>query len=253
MKYLIALCALCLALPAYAVTDLRETDEFDSIYYALPYDVEFEVADEHYVRFEGDEDEIDNIELEVDGDRLELRHEESSWFSWSNDVDKDAVVVTVGYVAIDELTMAGSGDGFAEILEADLFEIVIAGSARLEVNDLEANDLEVTIAGSGDLEVHSLETDTIECTIAGSGDVELAGDTNAQEVSIAGSGDYDAGELRAQETEATTRGSGDIVVWTESRLKATIMGSGDIEYYGDPDVRRSIMGSGDLHRVADEP
>lgn len=244
-------CALT-TIAAWAATERLDFDEFDKISYALPYEVEFVAADEHYVSLEGDSDAIEDIEIKLDGSHLKLSNEDRAWFDWS-DHDSDAVFVTIGFSQLEAIKLAGSGNGFAQIIEADDFKVSIAGSAQMEIEELEANDLIISIAGSGDAEIHALDVDEVDSAIAGSGNIKLAGQTNAQEITIAGSGDYQARELRANETDASIRGSGDIEVWSVATLKASVMGSGDIEYYGDPDVKESIMGSGNLERRGDRP
>ena len=244
-------CAL-ITIAAWAATQRQDLDEFDRISYALPYEVEFVVAGEHYVSFEGDSDAIDDIEVELDGSHLKLSNEDRAWFDWS-DYDSDDVFVTIGFSQLEGIKLAGSGNGFAQLIEADDFKLSIAGSAQMEIEDLEANDLIIKIAGSGNAEIHNIDVDEVDSSIAGSGDIKLGGQTNAQEITIAGSGDYQARELKANETDASIRGSGDIEVWSVATLKASVMGSGDIEYYGDPDVKESIMGSGNLERRGDRP
>ena len=231
-------------LQAWAASEKRETGDFTEVGYHLPYEVTFVTADEPYVLMEGDEDSIEKITIEEKGDRLLLKREDPSWFNWSDD-EKD-VIITIGYVALDAIKMSGSGDGYAEAIDAGDFAISIAGSAELEIENLKADEVSISIAGSGDAKVNNLEADEVASSIAGSGDIELGGEANAQSIKIAGSGDYDAAELRSQEADASISGSGDIVVWSVATLDASIMGSGDIGYYGNPDVSQRVMGSGEI-------
>ena len=235
--------AVAVAQSAFAAEDRRPMKAFTEIGYSLPHEVEFVAGDEHYVLLEGDEDEIDSIITEVKGDRLKVSREDK-WFGWS--LDDRSVVITIGFVQIDTLNMAGSGDGHAEILDAETLTLRVTGSADLEVDEATADRLDISIAGSGNIQVHALEADRVSSKIAGSGDIQLAGRVVSQEISISGSGDHDSGDLRTQETTASVRGSGDIRVWAEARLSAAVTGSGDIEYYGEPEVSERIVGSGDL-------
>ncbi|NKB98586.1 MAG: hypothetical protein GKR90_08865 [Pseudomonadales bacterium] len=232
---------------AAADTERRDVNEFSEIAYSLPFDVEFVVSDEHFVELEGDEDTIDKIQTEIRGNKLKI-YKQNSWFDWSN----GSVVVTVGFEEVDAITMAGSGDGFAEVLEADEMTLKITGSANLEVETIDADEIYLSIAGSGNLEIHETNVDEVESRIAGSGDMELAGRAVSQEISISGSGDFRAPDLQTQETSASIRGSGNIVVWAEAHLSASVAGSGDIEYYGAPDVTERIRGSGDLIQISED-
>ncbi len=245
---LIAAVALLVGTNAWAETEKRDMDEFTKIAYSLPFEVEFVVADEHFVTLEGDADTIDEITTEVDGDTLKI-YKEDSWFDWSD----ETIVLTVGFEEVSSVRMSGSGDGFAEIFESDEFAIKIAGSALLEIEKLICNDLAIAIAGSGDVQLSDVEADTLTTSIAGSGNVDVSGRVVSQKISISGSGDHNARDLRSQEADISVRGSGDVEVWAVAELDASVMGSGDISYYGNPKVDESIMGSGSLERRGDEP
>ena len=247
-RYITAFTAILLAGSAWADSETRELDNFTKIAYTLPFEVEFVVADEHFVTLEGDDDTISEIITEVRGDTLSVR-EEDSWFDWS---DED-IVLTIGFESLEAISMAGSGDGYAEELESDDFDIKISGSALLEIEKLSCNDLDIAIAGSGDVKLNELDADTLSTSIAGSGNVEASGRVVSQNVSISGSGDHNARELRSQEADVKVRGSGDVEIWAVAALEASVMGSGDIEYYGNPKVDDSILGSGTLKRRGDEP
>ena len=243
-----ALAAVCCTSPTWAESETREVDEFEEVSFALPFDVEFVASDELFVTLEGDEDTIEEIITEVKGDTLRIS-KESKWFDWSD----EEVHVTVGYNKLSAISMSGSGDGFAEYIEADDMNIRIAGSASLEIDKLVCNDLAISISGSGDVNLNELEADSMGTKIAGSGDVDVAGQVVSQEISINGSGDHNARELRSQEAEVSIHGSGDVGVWTVASLSASVMGSGDIEYYGDPKLEERIRGSGTVERLGDEP
>ena len=232
---------------AYADEETREVEAFTAINYTLPFAVDFVAAGEHYVKLEGDEDTISEIETEVRGNTLKV-YKENSWFDWSN----GKVVITIGYKELEAITMAGSGDGHAESLENDEITLKITGSANLEIEELEADEVYLSIAGSGNVDIDNAEVDTIESKIAGSGDIAISGRAVAQEITISGSGDHRASDLKTQETSASIRGSGDVTVWAESHLSASVVGSGDIEYYGAPEIKERIMGSGSVVQIDTE-
>ncbi len=247
---MLALALLTIAAPAltWAAEETRELDSFSKIHFTLPFEVEFVQADRHYVTLEGDSDTLDDIETRVKGNTLRI-YKDNSWFDWSN----ASVDVIIGYTELEAINMAGSGDGFAQRIDAAELELKLTGSANLEVDTINADEVVISIAGSGSIELHEVDADSVRSKIAGSGDVEIEGRVNAQEISISGSGDHVARDLRTQETSASIRGSGDVEVWAEARLTASIVGSGDIRYYGNPDVTERRVGSGDVVNVGDEP
>jgi len=242
------LLSLAAAGPLIAETERRAMDDFDAVAYALPFEVEFVVADEHFVELAGDADTIGEISTRVEGGTLKV-YKENSWFDWSD----DEIVLTIGYAQLSAIRMAGSGNGFARDVDAGDLELKVSGSADLEIDGVRANRLSVAISGSGSVSLNDVEADAIDSRISGSGDIDLSGRVISQAISISGSGDHRATALRTQDTTAQVRGSGDVGVWAEARLSASVVGSGDIEYYGNPSISESIVGSGELVRLGDSP
>ena len=235
---------------AVAAEETRELDDFDTVHFVLPYEVEFVQSDEPYLTLEGDEDAIADVKTRMKGGTLKIYKDNGSWFNWGNG---EPVVITVGYTELEGINMAGSGDGYAEVLDNAELELKITGSANLEVDEVQADNVQISIAGSGNVQLNEVDVDTLTARIAGSGDIRLEGRAVTQKVSIAGSGDFRAQELRTQETDASIRGSGDIRVWAETQLAIDITGSGDLRYYGTPSVTERIVGSGDIVRMGDAP
>ncbi|NOX51361.1 MAG: DUF2807 domain-containing protein [Gammaproteobacteria bacterium] len=233
---------------ALADTEQRQLSEFNSVAYSLPFTVEFLAADEHYVLLTGDKNAIDKIVTKVSANKLKLSNRKSWFNGWNEDV-----LVTVGYVNLDSISMTGSGDGFAKDLASNELRLRITGSSDLKIEGVNTDILQVTLTGSGDLTLNDVEADSIESRITGSGSVDLSGRVIAQDIAISGSGDHHAPELRSQETTVKIRGSGDAEVWAAARLNISITGSGDIEYYGNPSVTDRITGSGDLVRLGGQP
>lgn len=243
-----ALALTCIVAATHVKAETFNVEDFTAISYSLPFNVELIATDEPFVTLEGDQDTIDEIIVEVDGDTLKIR-KENRWFDWSD----EEIHVTVGYVELEELYMNGSGDAYAEEMDTDDLLIKISGAAGVEIDQLVSNDLTITISGYGNVNVNDLEADSMSTSISGSGDVEVSGSVVTQTISITGSGDHNARELRSQEAEVNIRGSGDVEVWALASLDARVMGSGDIEYYGKPQLRERIMGSGDIKHRGEEP
>lgn len=221
----------------------RTVEEFSAISYTLSYDVEFIAGSEHRVDFEGDQDTIDDIKTTVSNGTLRLT-KDNGWFNWSD----GGVSVRITYVKIDAIAMSGSGGGFAEIIDADKFDMTVNGSARFEVEQVNCNDLTLRVSGSGNIDMYNLSVDNVAASISGSGDIELTGNTISQTVTITGSGDYSARDLRSQEASVKVSGSGDALLWAEATVDARVLGSGDIVYYGNPSEKASVTGSGSIEQ-----
>jgi putative autotransporter adhesin-like protein len=245
MKIKLLVAVLLTALSTDLWAESRTLEEFSAISYSLSYDVEFVAGSEHRVDFEGDQDTIDDIKTTVSDGTLRLS-KDKSWFEWSAS-DGD-VSITITYVKLDAITMSGSGDGFAKVIDADTFDVAVNGSAGFEVEQINCNDLSLRVSGSGNIDLYNLSVDSVVATISGSGDIELTGNTVLQSVTITGSGDYSARELRSQEAVVKIAGSGDAQLWAEATIDAKVIGSGDIIYYGNPSEKTSVTGSGSIEQ-----
>ena len=223
----------------------RTLETFTAISYPLSYNVEFVAGSEHRIDFEGDQDIIDDIKTTVSDDTLRLS-KDNGWFDWSD--SSGDVSITITYVNLDAITMSGSGDGFAQSIDADTFDVAVNGSAGFEVEQINCNDLSLRVSGSGYINLYGFSVDSVTAAISGSGEIELAGDTILQTVTVTGSGDYSARELRSQEATVKVTGSGDAQLWVEATIDAKVTGSGDITYYGNPSEKTSVTGSGSIEQ-----
>lgn len=176
------------------------------------------------LRIEGDDNLVERLVVEREGDELVIRTPRNTNFD-----PQLPLRYRVGVASLEGVAVAGSG--------------------RIEAAGIDTEDFEVEIAGSGDAVIGGLDARAVSVSIAGSGNAVLDGTADAVEVNIAGSGNAEAGELAVRDAEVNIAGSGDVTVRASERLDASIMGSGHVRYYGSPRIDRSVMGSGDIERV----
>ena len=139
------------------------------------------------------------------------------------------IVVTVDYVRLSALSLAGAGS--------------ISGSA------LKAGKLDASIGGSGSVRLPGLEADELAVSIGGSGVFESDGRVRKFALAIGGSGRCDAASLVASDVSVSIAGSGSARVHAETALHASIVGSGDVFYRGSPALHTSTIGNGRVQRI----
>jgi len=180
-----------------------EMDDFTGLGLGIRATVFIKKGSSNTVTIKGQENILENIDMEVDGGSLNLEFDR-------NVKEAEPVEVYVEMDEITELAIGGSGDikvedrfmglgsvelaiggsGSIELMgSAQSLEIAVAGSGDIICGELEVAEAEVSIAGSGDVIIHV--TDDLEVSIAGSGDVRYKGDPKV-ESSIIGSGDVRA-------------------------------------------------------------
>jgi hypothetical protein len=203
-----------------------QVGSFQQIVVGGPYDVDVHTGGNPSVSASGPQKLIDNMSVEVRGDRLVIEPEHHGFFNWGWGTNGSAKVD----VTVPSLTAAK-----------------IAGSGGITVDKIQGDSFEGAVAGSGDLTLNALQVKQLKLAIAGSGDLRaVSGQAAAAEYTIAGSGDLDARGVQAQAAAAKIMGSGSIKAHATGTADATIMGSGDINISGGAKCTVTKHGSGDI-------
>lgn len=187
-------------------------------------------GDHYALEVETDDNLMEYIKTEVQGDTLELGFTSAALDNRLRPTDGFVFRVTVQ--ELEGLEVAGSGTINAESLDCDMLVVTLAGSGEVRIGNLVAGDLTVQIIGSGD--------------------IGIEGEAERQSYLIAGSGSIDTGDLRGDAVTVTIPGSGSATVWAMRTLHVSIAGSGSVEYYGSPSVTQSILGSGSVSGLGDK-
>lgn len=200
--------------------------DFDQIVISGSTDIELVQGESEGVYGQGDTDDLDELEIYVEGRKLIIRPKKRSWISsW------------------------GSNDVNLVIELRDISGLRLSGSGELDAQSLEGGELTLSISGSGDIDIEELRVGRLELTVSGSADVDLAGEAQSQEVVISGSGDYSAEDLASVSARVRVSGSADARIRVRDSLEATVSGSGSVRYRGKPDVSRRVSGSGDIRSL----
>ncbi|SDJ99460.1 Putative auto-transporter adhesin, head GIN domain [Catalinimonas alkaloidigena] len=209
---------------------VRTFSDFSGLRISGPFDVYLEQGDAPQVRIDGDNEAVEKIETELDGNtlRIRLKDEKNNWKWWN---DHDDIKVYVTYRSLRELHVSGSGDIFGR-------------------SPIRSESFEVRGSGSGDIELADVQTDHLEVSMSGSGDLEIAGRAREQDLRVSGSGDIEAFGLKSERAHVSISGSSDINLNVSESLEASVSGSGDIRYKGQPRIERMrVSGSGEIRQA----
>ena len=204
----------------------HQIGNFQEIEAAGPYAVNVQTGGNPSVSARGPEKVLDNIAVEVDGDKLLIHSKNHGFFNfgWGS---HGRTIFTVTVPMIRAATLAGSGD--------------------LSVNSVSGDSFAGTLAGSGDLTVGSVNVKSLKLSLAGSGDAKATGgQADTAEYSTVGSGDIDARGVTTRQLKATITGSGGIKGHATGTADVKIMGSGDVTVSGGAKCSFEKHGSGDL-------
>jgi hypothetical protein len=203
-----------------------QVGSFEQIVVAGPYDVDVHTGAQPSVSATGAQKLIDNMKVEVRGNRLVIEPEHHGFFNWGWGTNGSARV----NVTVPSLTAAK-----------------IAGSGGITVDKVQGDSFDGAVAGSGDLTLNGLQVQQLKLAIAGSGDLRATGQAQSAEYTIAGSGDLDARGVQSATAAAKIMGSGSIKAHATGTADVTVLGSGDVDIAGGAKCTVTKHGSGDVN------
>lgn len=184
--------------------------------------IEVTRGDAFSVSATGDPAVLDRLLIRVRDGELEIRRRRGGPLNHSGNA-----LVRVTMPALDEVTVAGSGDVSADRVSGD--------------------DVEITVAGSGNVVLAAVEVRKLEMTIAGSGKVEASGTAEEIEATIAGSGDIVAPALTAARADISIAGSGNIAMTVTGNAEVSTIGSGNVTLTGGATCTHDKVGGGEVN------
>ncbi|MCX7548311.1 DUF2807 domain-containing protein [Xanthomarina sp. F1114] len=235
MKKIILIAAVLLSTYSYAqkikgngnlTTQTRTTGNYDGIKCYGSFDYILVAGNEGTITLEGEENLLDYIITEVNGNDLIVKQKDRVNLRPSMN---RTIKITIPFKDISTVSLSGSGDLW-------------------NTHTISATNFEAHLNGSGDLSL-TLAANTVKSSLSGSGDLTLKGQTDSLKVNVSGSGDFEGSKLASNHTDVSLSGSGDAEVVSNISLKARVSGSGDIEYKGNPtqeDTR--VSGSGSISK-----
>lgn len=194
---------------------------FDKVAVSGSDNVDIRTGNSFSVVATGEQDELDRLEVKVEGGQLKIGRKSGMW-RWSS---KD-VRIAVTMPALRGVALAGSSDVTADKGAGDIFD--------------------AKVSGSGDLSVAALDARTANISVSGSGNVVMAGRCGAQNIRIAGSGDVDVSRLACVNSVIRIAGSGDVSARVSGDAAINIAGSGDVIITGGAKCVKKIAGSGNV-------
>jgi len=199
---------------------------FDKISLSSSFKAYVNIGSEFEVTAEGDEDDLEDLEVYVKNDRLIIKRKDGWGWNWGG----ANITMNITLPEIEGLSVSGSGS--------------------LVVNDkFDADDLELAVSGSGKMELNT-DARVVEASISGSGKIYATGTSEEIDIRISGSGDFRGEDLKVAHCEARISGSGSCEIYATESIDAKISGSGSVRYGGDPKkVNSHSSGSGKVRKI----
>ncbi len=193
------------------VTETRYISPFSAIVISGSVDVYLSQDEEESITIEADENLLDIITTEVEGNTLRI-------YEKKNIRQAESRKVYINFREINSLIADGATDVYGR-------------------SPIRAETLELGINGASDVTLE-IYVDELICRIKGAADAYLSGEAEAMIARVSGSCDLEAGKLVTQVCQVEASGASDAQVHAVVSLDAKARDSSDIEYRGNPEILR---------------
>jgi len=222
---LIAAAALAAATAAHAERRDYPVANITGLMSSIPLDLEIVQDDRESLTLDGDDGQIAEIEVVMEGGTVRIRSKQRS-IDWRRNARG-----VLHVKQIDSMHLAGTGSMRSASIRAGDLKTVISGSGKIQLRRLDATNVNVVVSGSGNVDLGSGRVENVSITVTGAGDVT-------------------AGKLRADGGKVAITGAGTTTLWPEKTLSVSITGVGTVRYYGDPQITdRRVAGVGNVKRM----
>lgn len=195
----------------------RQQSDFDEVKVSRGMNVYISIGDDYKVVVKADENLLDYIETELDGDALVIR-------STANIRNAKSKAV---YVTLPDLEMLKS----------------TSGSNVYSENTLEVADIEIAASAGSNIKL-TLEADDINASSSAGSNIFLEGKANSLNAKANSGSNIKAGDLKCKKVELKVNSGANIWAFTSQSLAAKASSGGNIFYAGSPSETNISKSSG---------
>ncbi|HVM89571.1 MAG TPA: head GIN domain-containing protein [Puia sp.] len=208
-----------------ARTEEHSVSDFTELEVSSTLNVHVVQGDLKPIKIEADENLLQYIEVEQDGDRVIIRNKHGFDLESS-----DGMSITVSAPKFRKISVSGAGD--------------IVGENKITGSD----DLELNLSGAGNIKM-DVDVPKLSADISGVGSMYLKGQTKDVELSISGAGSAHCYDLLAENNKVEISGVGSAEVYASVKLDAQVSGAGSVNYKGNaPEVKQHVSGVGSVNK-----
>lgn len=195
----------------------REVTSFSGIKVGSGIDVFLTQGEPQSVEVEADENLLEWIRTEVNGDMLHIFTEKNIRFAKTK-----KVYITCS--TINRLDISSAGD--------------VTG-----MNRFKADDLKIEMSSAGDLKLE-VDADEIEIYLSSAGNADLKGTTKRLKADLSSAGDLNAFDLEAGACDISVSSAGNARVFVTGEASFRSSSAGSIHYRGEPKINNISTSSG---------
>jgi len=203
------------------VEETRDVSGFAGVHVSTGIDVYLSEGNSFDVRVEADENLLEVILTELNGDMLVIKTDRVNIRS----AKSKKVYVTLPELEDLKISSAGDCEG---------------------MTPFHCKDLRISISSAGDLSL-DVEAESINLDISSSGDARISGSTGELDANLSSAGNLHAFELVAEKVDVSVSSAGDARVHATEEISMDASSAGNVYYKGDAEVLHSRSSSaGDI-------
>lgn len=207
-------------------TEDRNVSSFKNVEVHGASDVLVSQGSQSAVKVEGDDNLLQYIEVNQEGDRIVIRERSGYNLRPTNSIR--IYVTTAVYNKID-------ASGACNII----------GQSKIS----NPEDLSMHVSGAGDIKME-VDAPRLSASVSGSGSIDLKGQTKDVDLDLSGAANAHCYDLLAENTKVDISGAGSAEVFASVSLDARVSGAGSITYKGNAsNVSQHVSGAGSVNKA----
>lgn len=206
-------------------TESRTAGTFNSVHVSGNADVYIKQDSVFSITVESDENLMEYILTNIDGNTLQIRPRDRA-----NLKPSKSIKVYVSGPSLSNFEASGACDIISE-------------------NRIEGNEkITIRLSGASDVKMELMAPE-IKADLSGAGTITLTGQTKDFKVDGSGSTDIKCFDLLTENTTVDISGAGNAEVFASVKLKVEVSGAADVKYKGNATVEQKISGAGSVKKV----
>ena len=202
----------------------RKVGDFDEISAHGKVTVELIPAEENKVVVESDEDVLEYVNTDHEGQKLKITLKK-------NNFKEQGTIVKIYYVRLRELH-------------------AYAGATIIADEEIKGDKLQVTVNAGDKINIR-VDVKKIELKVASGGKIDVIGKTSFQDASVSAGGIIESRSLKCSRAIAKVKAGGEIFIWAIDELEAKVSAGGTVHYKGNPKtLDKSVTLGGSVRKVS---
>lgn len=188
---------LCATNPALhqRVSQERKVASFQRMELSTVAEVFFTQADQHSLRIEGEESDVNEYRSYVDNGTLHVKLQKEK----KNIKEELKIFITAP--RLDGIEFEGVGTLYInKPLKADNFDLDIEGVGKVYIKELRCRNLEVDVQGVGKADIH-VECSRLKAEVDGIGSIDLSGQADYARIERSGIGSVNTRQLKVKQMD----------------------------------------------------